>query len=60
MFEITKSEASSIKDFIEYYFLDSVKKDDEVDSLLYVYNILNVYERLGGFEAYADYEPYNK
>ena len=23
-------------------------------------DILNVYERLGGFEAYAEYEPYNK
>jgi hypothetical protein len=59
MYEITKSEASSLKDFIECYLIDSIRTDPEMDSLLYLYNILNVFERIGGFEMY-DYEPYNK
>ncbi len=60
MFEITENEASSLQDFIEFYFLDSIRNDTDVDSLLYVYNILKVYERIGGFNQFADYEPYNK
>lgn len=60
MYEITKNEASSLKDFIEYSFLDSIRKDTEVDSLLYVYNILKIFERIGGFDMFADYEPDNK
>ena len=60
MYEITKNEASSLKDFIEYNFLDSIRKDTEVDSLLYVYNILRIFERIGGFDMFSDYEPDNK
>lgn len=57
MYNISNSEASSLKDFIEYNFIQSIRDDTEVDSLLYVYNILKVYEKLGGFDNYADYEP---
>lgn len=58
MYNISKSEADSLKDFIRYYFVQSIRNDEEVDSLLYIYNILKVYERLGGLkEDYNDYEP---
>lgn len=60
MIKLTDSECSSLKDYIEYYFIDSIRNDEEVDSLLYVHNILNIYERLGGFEEYSDYESSNK
>ncbi|MBQ6631029.1 MAG: hypothetical protein IJH55_02705 [Romboutsia sp.] len=59
-YEITENEASSLKDFIEYNFLDSIRNDPDTDSLLYVWNILRVYDRIGGFESFIDYEPYNK
>lgn len=57
---INENEATSLKEYIEYNFIQSIRDDEEVDSLLYVYNILNVYEKLGGFDDYADYEPDNK
>jgi hypothetical protein len=55
-FYISDSEASSLKEFIEFYFIESIRNDEEVDSLLYIYNILNIYKRLGGMEQYVDYE----
>ena len=58
MYNISKGEADSLKDFIRYYFVQSIRNDEEVDSLLYIYNILKVYGRLGGLkEDYDDYEP---
>ena len=40
---INENEASSLKEYIEYNFIQSIRDDEEIDSLLYVYNILNVY-----------------
>lgn len=56
-YTITENEASSLRDFIGYYFIQSIRDDEEVDSLLYVYNILSIYKKLGGLEEYSDYEP---
>lgn len=55
-FYISGSEASSLKEFIEFYFIESIRNDKELDSLLYIYNILNIYKKLGGMEQYVDYE----
>lgn len=61
MYSITEKEASSLKDFIRYNFIKSIREDEEVDSLLYIRNIINIYDRLGGLkEDYDDYEPSNK
>ena len=61
MYSITEKEATSLKDFIRYNFIKSIREDEEVDSLLYIRNIINIYDRLGGLkEDYDDYEPSNK
>lgn len=60
MIQISDNEGTSLKDFIEFNFLDSIRNDPEVDSLLYIWNILNVYKKLGGLEEFSDYEPDNK
>ena len=61
MYSITEKEASSLKDFIRYNFIKYIRKDEEVDSLLYIRNIINIYDRLGGLkEDYDDYELSNK
>lgn len=60
MIQISDNEGTSLKDFIEFHFLDSIRNDPEVDSLLYVWNILNVYKKLGGLEEFSDYEPDTK
>lgn len=60
MYNISKGEADSLKDFIRYYFVQSIRDDEEVDSLLYIYNVLKVYDKLGGLEEdYDDYETDN-
>lgn len=62
MIEITENEASSLRDFIRFYLIESIRNDSDIDSLLYIWNILSFYERTGGFkeDGYIDYEPYNK
>lgn len=62
MMEISNSEASSLRDFIRFYLIESIRSDKDMDSLLYLWNILHFYERTGGFkeDGYVDYEPDNK
>lgn len=62
MAEIFDNEASSLRDFIRFHFIESIRNDPDVDSLLYIWNILSFYERTGGFteDGYIDYEPHNK
>ena len=57
---ISDNEAISLQEFIEYNLVTSIKYDEEDTSLLYIYNILKVFERIGGFDQFADYEPDNK
>ena len=40
MIQISDGEGTSLKDFIEYHFLDSIRNDPEIDSLLYVWNCI--------------------
>lgn len=60
--EISNSEASSLREFIRFYLIESIRNDRDMDSLLYLWNILHFYERTGGFkeDGYVDYEPDNK
>lgn len=60
--EISNSEASSLREFIRFYLIDSIREDRDMDSLLYLWNILHFYEKTGGFkeDGYVDYEPDNK
>lgn len=56
MVKITSIEATSLRDFIEFNLLDAIRNDTEIDSLLWVYNILNVYRKCGELEECDDYE----
>lgn len=56
MIEITSSEATSLRDFIQFNLIDAIRNDTDIDSLLWVYNILNVYRKCGGLKEYDDYE----
>lgn len=56
MIEITNSEATSLRDFIDFNLIDVIRNDEDIDSLLWVYNILNVYMKCGGLKEYDDYE----
>lgn len=56
MIKITSNEAESLRDFIEFNLLDAIRNDVDIDSLPWVYNILNVYRKCGGLKEYDDYE----
>ena len=56
MVKITSNEATSLEDFIELNLLDAIRNDVDIDSLLWVYNILNVYRKCGGLKECDDYE----
>ena len=60
MVKITSNEAASLRDFIELNLIDAIRNDVEIDSLLWVYNILNVYRKCGGLKEYDDYEGENE
>ena len=60
MIKITSNEATSLRDFIEFNLIDAIRNDVEIDSLLWVYNILNVYRKCGGLKEYDDYEGGNE
>ena len=60
MIEITSSEAASLRDFIEFNLIDVIRNDEDIDSLLWVYNMLNVYRKCGGLKEYDDYEGGNE
>lgn len=53
--ELTENEVKSIQDFIELYLFDAIRTDTDIDSPLWLYNILNVYKKCGGFEQFADW-----
>lgn len=56
MVNITSSEATSLRDFIEFNLIDVIRNDEDIDSLLWIHNILNVYRKCGGFDEYSDYK----
>lgn len=56
MVNITSNEVTSLKDFIRFNLLDVIRNNEDINSLLWVYNILNVYRKCGGFDEYSDYK----
>lgn len=44
--ELTKSQIGSLLEFIEYEFVDSIRRDETVDNIDYVVNISDVLKTL--------------
>ena len=45
MIEITKEEAESLLDFIEYNFFTAIRLDEDIDSVTWAMNIMSVYKK---------------
>lgn len=43
---LTNSEAGNLMEYIKYYFIDSIREDEEVDNIDYVCDICKVYSKL--------------
>lgn len=56
MITITESEAKSLVDFIDSSLFETIRNDIDIDSMLWLYNILNVYKNCGGLKQFADYK----
>lgn len=44
--EITPDQATSLLDFIEFSFIDSIRNDTDCDNMDYVCNICEIYKKL--------------
>ena len=54
--DLTESEAESLRDYLEVFFIQNVKDDPDVDSMLWMDNMLSIWRKCGGRERYADGE----
>lgn len=52
--ELTESEAESLLDYLELNFIQNVKDDPDVDSMLWMDNMLSIWRKCGGRKKYAD------
>lgn len=52
--ELTESEAASLLDYLEMSFIQNVKDDPDVDSMLWMDNMLSIWRKCGGRKQYAD------
>lgn len=59
---LTKQEAYAVADFIDMNLIEVIRNDTDIDSMLWLRNLLKAYEKLakfGGYDAgYADEEKY--
>ena len=52
--ELTASEADSLRDYLETFFIQNVKDYPDVDSMLWMDNMLSIWRKCGGRNQYAD------
>lgn len=56
MIEITKGEAESLCEFLELGLIQYVKDNPDIDSMLWLDNIMSIWRKCGGRKHYADGE----
>lgn len=54
MVELTNSEASSLLDYLECFFIQNIKDSDDIDSMLWLDNMMSIWKKCGGREQFAD------
>lgn len=54
MIELTESEAASLLDYLELHFIQNVRDDTDVDSMLWMDNIMSIWRKCGGRKQYSD------
>lgn len=56
MIKLTKTEAESLRDYLETFFIQNVKDDPDVDSMLWMDNMMSIWRKCGGRAQFADGE----
>lgn len=54
MVELTNSEADALLDYLDTFFIQNIKDNPDVDSMLWVDNMMSVWRKCGGREQYSD------
>lgn len=52
--ELTKAEAGSLLDFFESALLPTIRNDPDIDSLLWLDNLMSVWRKCGGRNTFVD------
>ena len=56
MITLTESEASSLLDYLDASLLPYLREDPDVDSMLWLDNLMSVWRKCGGRKTFADGE----
>lgn len=54
MVEITENEASSLRDYLDEFFIQNIRADPDADSMLWLDNMMSIWRKCGGREQYSD------
>ena len=54
MITLTESEASSLLDYLDASLLQYLRDDPDVDSMLWLDNLMSIWRKCGGRKTYAD------
>ena len=54
MVELTASEASSLLDLLETSFIQNIRDDPDVDSMLWLDDMMSIWRKCGGRKQYSD------
>lgn len=57
--ELTEGEAESLLEFLELNFIRCVKDNPDLDSMLWMDNMMKIWRKCGGRKQYADDEEAN-
>ena len=52
--ELTKSEVESLCDYFETFFIQNIKDDPDVDSLLWLDNMMSIWHKCGWRKRFTD------
>ena len=56
MVELTENEASSLRDYLDTFFIQNIRVDPDADSMLWLDNMMSIWRKCGGRKQYGDAE----
>ena len=56
MVELTASEAESLADYLDTFFIQNIRDNIDIDSMLWLDNIMSIWRKCGGRKQYGDAE----
>lgn len=54
MLDITKDEAHAVCELIDMTFIDEIRRNDNVDNMYWIRNVIHTYEKLCAYSGYVE------